>query len=202
MWWILTLPSCRIVFGRRDFDARGPVVRVLPGRFGNLFRVLVPDAAATPMEFHRHHPGGFGRHPGFPGQAHCVMSSYHPPSSLAPWLCSHICINGRRTWNTYAGPVGSSILVSSAVEREVLAPTVEYTQLVIWVDIIIMDHHLERGQLWRCPVEWCTVWKGSVQDCMDHLRSKHKGTHFLGLKTLGKFFPPWTVSREFWKAAL
>ena len=53
----------------------------------------------------------------------------------------------------------------------------------------IMDHHLELGQLWRCPVEWCTVWKGSVQDCMDHLRSKHNGTRFLGLKTLGKFFP-------------
>ena len=40
------------VFGVRAFDARKPVVRVLPGQFGNLVRVLVPDAAATPMEFH------------------------------------------------------------------------------------------------------------------------------------------------------
>ena len=39
MWWNLTLPSCQ-------------EARVLPGQFGNLVRVLIPDAAATPMEFH------------------------------------------------------------------------------------------------------------------------------------------------------
>ena len=63
-----------------------------------------------------------------------------------------------------------------------------------------MDHHLELGQLCRCPVEWCTLWKGSVQDCLYHLRSKHDGTRFLDLNTLEKFFPQWTVSREFWRA--
>ena len=51
----------------------------------------------------------------------------------------------------------------------------------------VMDHHLELGQLWRCPLEWCTVWKGSVKDCLDHLRSKHDGAQFLDMKTLGKF---------------
>ena len=45
----------------------------------------------------------------------------------------------------------------------------------------IMDHHLKLNQLWRYPVEWCTVWKGSVWDCMDHLCSKHNGIRFLGL---------------------
>ena len=65
----------------------------------------------------------------------------------------------------------------------------------------VMDHHLELGQLWRCPVEWCSVWKGSVQDCLDHLRSKHDGTQFMGLKTLGNSPPPpWTVSRDSWVA--
>ena len=29
--------------------------------------------------------------------------------------------------------------------------------------------HIELAQLWRCPVTWCTVWKGMAQDCVDHL---------------------------------
>ena len=33
--------------------------------------------------------------------------------------------------------------------------------------------HLDLAQLWRCPVSWCTVWKGKPQDCMDHLRGAH-----------------------------
>ena len=62
-----------------------------------------------------------------------------------------------------------------------------------------MDHHLELGELWRCPVEWCSVWKGTTQDCMDHLRVRHHTDLSVGLnshKTLGKYFPPWTVTRE------
>ena len=42
----------------------------------------------------------------------------------------------------------------------------------------IMDQHLELGQLWRCPVEWCTVWKGYVKECLNHLRGKHDGRNF------------------------
>ena len=28
-------------------------------------------------------------------------------------------------------------------------------------------------QLWRCPVLWCTAWKGTSQDLMDHIRGAH-----------------------------
>ena len=28
----------------------------------------------------------------------------------------------------------------------------------------VVTYHLELGQLWRCPVSWCTVWKGMPQD--------------------------------------
>ena len=56
----------------------------------------------------------------------------------------------------------------------------------------IMDYHLELGQLWQCPVEWCSVWKGTAQDCLDHLDVS------VELKMLGKYFPPWTVTRETW----
>ena len=36
--------------------------------------------------------------------------------------------------------------------------------------------HLELGQLWRCPVTWCTVWKGSGRACLEHLAEKHGGS--------------------------
>ena len=34
----------------------------------------------------------------------------------------------------------------------------------------VVTYHLDLGQLWRCPVSWCTVWKGTPQNCMDHIR--------------------------------
>ena len=30
-------------------------------------------------------------------------------------------------------------------------------------------YHLNLAQLWRCPVGWCPVWKGTSQDCVDHM---------------------------------
>ena len=44
----------------------------------------------------------------------------------------------------------------------------------IWIKCDMYRHvarfHLDLAQLWRCPVLWCTVWKGTPQDCMDHIR--------------------------------
>ena len=37
----------------------------------------------------------------------------------------------------------------------------------------VAQFHLDLAQLWRCPVSWCTVWKGTPQDCMDHVRRAH-----------------------------
>ena len=37
----------------------------------------------------------------------------------------------------------------------------------------VVTYHLDLGQLWRCPVSWCTVWKGTPQDCMDDVRGVH-----------------------------
>ena len=51
--------------------------------------------------------------------------------------------------------------------------------------IVVYMYHLELSQLWRCPVEWCSVWKGTVQDCLDDLRGKHNGAQLVVLKTLG-----------------
>ena len=26
---------------------------------------------------------------------------------------------------------------------------------------------------WRCPAKWCTIWKGTAQDCVDNMRRAH-----------------------------
>ena len=36
-------------------------------------------------------------------------------------------------------------------------------------------YHMELAQLRRCPVTWCTVWKGTPQDCIDHMRAHDTG---------------------------
>ena len=51
--------------------------------------------------------------------------------------------------------------------------------------------HLDLVQLWRCPIAWCTTWKGSPQDCLEHVRNGNE-----------KYAPPWTVRRELWTDSL
>ena len=66
----------------------------------------------------------------------------------------------------------------------------------------ISVYHLELAQLWRCPVMWCTVWKGTAQDCIDHMRRAHKLPLSVKAANLAKYFPAWTVSRVEWSTIL
>ena len=59
-------------------------------------------------------------------------------------------------------------------------------------------YHLDLAQLWRCPVGWCPVWKGTSQDCIDHMRRAHNTPTSVKAGNLARWFPPWTVTREQW----
>ena len=59
-------------------------------------------------------------------------------------------------------------------------------------------YHLDLAQLWRCPVGWCPVWKGTSQDCVDHMRRAHDTGLSVKAGNLARWFPPWTVTREQW----
>ena len=59
-------------------------------------------------------------------------------------------------------------------------------------------YHLDLAQLWRCPVGWCPVWKGTSQDCVDHMRRAYNTPLSLKAGNLARWFPPWTVTREQW----
>ena len=54
-------------------------------------------------------------------------------------------------------------------------------------------YHMELAQLWRYPVSWCTVWKGTAQDCMDHMRRAHDIPPLVKVANLARWCPPWTV---------
>ena len=62
--------------------------------------------------------------------------------------------------------------------------------------------HLELAQLWRCPVSWCTVWKGAPQDLMDHVRGSHKMPEEVKHIKLETLIPPWTVTRQVYMDSL
>ena len=46
------------------------------------------------------------------------------------------------------------------------------------------------------------IWKGTAQDCIDHLRLRNCAGLSVKASTLGKCFPPWTVARMAWSDAL
>ena len=62
----------------------------------------------------------------------------------------------------------------------------------------VVLYHLDLAQLWRCPVDWCPVWKGASQDCVDHMRRAHNTPMSVKAGNLARWFPPWTVTREQW----
>ena len=62
--------------------------------------------------------------------------------------------------------------------------------------------HLDLVQLWRCPIAWCTTWKGSPQDCLEHVRNGHDAPWISKTASIEKYAPPWTMRRELWMESL
>ena len=66
----------------------------------------------------------------------------------------------------------------------------------------VTKFHLDLAQLWRCPVSWCTVWKGSPQECMEHVSGVNDVPWIVKTANLEQFVPPWTVHRLVWSDSL
>ena len=66
----------------------------------------------------------------------------------------------------------------------------------------VSTFHLDLGQLWCCPVSWCTVWKGTPQDCMNHVRGAHDVPSDVKSASLDCFFPPWIARHQIWADVL
>ena len=74
-----------------------------------------------------------------------------------------------------------------------------------WIKCNMYRHmaklHLDLAQLWRCPVSWCTGWKGTYGSCSGgggHMMFRG----MLNSASLEQFLPPWTVRRQVWSDSL
>ena len=187
-------------FGLRAFDEEMPKTRMLPGSVPCDLRLLLPDVGLGQMGFHD-----------------VVIENL---LGTSVWRSKHVTpadvIGLRQRWPKAV----FHVMRERSMELEDLRrkafvssqPAYRYT----WrgycpvcktksddgLDTHMMCHHLDLGQLWRCPVEWCAVWKGSVRECRDHFNDKHSGSETIDFDQVSKAFPAWTVPRDFWKQAL
>ena len=53
----------------------------------------------------------------------------------------------------------------------------------------VVCFHLDLAQLWRCLVSWCTAWRGTQQDCIDHMRRAHTVPAMVKASNLARWFP-------------
>ena len=196
----LDLSLCPDVFGLKAFDENMPITRMLPGSSPCKLRLLLPDTNIGKDGFHD-----------------VVVENLIGSST---WRSRHVSpsdvIALRRRW-----PIAVFHLMKEhSTELEDLRRQA-YTGLQ-WAyryahpgycpecktrtDSSLESHmmccHLGLGQLWRCPVEWCAVWKGSLRECRDHFNDKHSGSVTLDFEKVSRSFPAWTVTRKFWEQAL
>ena len=188
------------VFGLRAFDEDSPIARMLPGSTPCELWLMLPDAKLGIDGFHDIIIENLTASPTW-------MSSHISPADITVlrrrWPKNVFTTLSRRAPDVerlrrdarkrsdrafrHSGP-GYCIVCDERVYPALGAHMIAF--------------HLELAQLWRCPVEWCAVWKGSVRGCLEHLTEKHGGSTFFAMKNVAKLFPPWTVTRSVWLHAL
>ena len=187
-------------FGLKAFDEERPIARMLPGSGPCDLRLLLPDVGLGKTGFHD-----------------VVIENL---LGTSVWRSKHVTpadvIGLRQRWPKAV----FQVMRERNMELEDLRrkaftsgqPAYRYTgrgycpvcktKSDEGLDTHMMCHHLALGQLWRCPVEWCAVWKGSVRECRDHFNDKHSGSETINFDQVSKAFPAWTVPRDFWTKAL
>ena len=196
----LDLTVCPDVFGLKAFDDEMPVTRMLPGSGQCDLRLLILDAGIGQKGFHdvviENLLGTSNWRANFVTPADVIGLHQRWPKAVFQVMreCSVEMEDMRRLAYTGNEP---AYRYTGRCYCPVCAVKSDYG-----LDVHMMCHHLGLGQLWRCPVEWCAVWKGSVRECRDHFNEKHSGSETLDFDKVSKTFPAWTVTRDVWKAAL
>ena len=168
-------------FGLRAFDASKPLTRMLPGSFPCELWLMLPDSDIAPEGFHDVLVENLAATPTWRSRH---ISPRDVTSLRRRWPEAVF-----RTMRRHSKEV--EWLRRLAHRRPELAfrhsrlgfCSVCQEQIASALDVHILNVHLELGQLWQCPVEWCAVWKGSVSDCLGHLQDKHGGSQYVALKT-------------------
>ena len=188
------------VFGLRAFEENLPITRMMPGSSPCELRLLLPDSMIGKEGFHD-----------------VVVENLTASST---WRSRHVSpsdvIALRRCWPKAV----FEVMKERGTEMERLRrhayrrPEWVYRHAQLGccpvcntmtgssLESHMMCCHLDLGQLWRCPVEWCAVWKGSVRECREHFNDKLSGSATLDFENVSRSFPPWTVPRDLWERGI
>ena len=196
----LDLSLCPDVFGLKAFDEKMPIIRMLPGSSPCELRLLLPANNIRKDGFHD-----------------VVVENLIGSST---WRSRHVSpsdvIALRRRWPKAVFQVMKERCIELEDLRRQAFNRLQWAYRYAFpgycpecktrtegsLDSHMMCCLLGLGQLWRCPVEWCVVWKGSVRECRDHFNDKHSRSATFDFEKVSKSFPAWTVTREFWEQAL
>ena len=185
-----SLPHKVGLFGRRKDAA---VSRILQGRDSRSVRFLVPDARGLDQNFHD-------------------VTILDMDNEREPMVTPADMKRLRDLWppaifNHMKWFQQDLDLMRKSAKREFSQERpmpCRFCGKVIWVNMYchVARLHLDLVQLWRCPIAWCTTWKGSPQDCLEHLRNGHDVPWISKTASIEKYAPPWTVHRALWTESL
>ena len=148
-------------FGLRAFDVSKPLTCLLPGQFTQQLRLFIPDLGIAQAGFH---DVVIENHAATP-----TWRSRHLPPGDVTYL--------RRRWPKAVFRTMQKQLMEMEQlrQRSCHRPEWEFChnwpgfcslcqeQVATPLDTHMMNVHLELEQLWRCPLEWCTVNQSQSQ---------------------------------------
>ena len=167
--------------GRRDSATES---RLLQGRDDRSVRVLVPDCRGLEQNFHDVTVVDMGD---LPESKVSIPELSELARRWPPAVITHM------RWRQ---PELEELKQAARVQYRKKQPAAcEFCGTMIRCDMYrhVARCHLELDQLWRCPVSWCTIWKGAPPDLMDHVRGSHKLSEEVQHIKLETLIPPWTV---------
>ena len=176
--------------GRRDSATES---HILQGRDGRSVRVLLPDCRGLDQNFHDVTVVDMGD---LPESQVSIPELKELAKKWPPAVIAHM------RWRQ---PELEEMKQAARVQCRKKQPAqCDFCCTMIRCDMYrhVARCHLDLVQLWRCPVLWCTVWKGAPQDFMDHVRGAHKVPEEVQNIKLETLIPPWTVTRKVYTESL
>ena len=173
---VMDLETVPDVFGLTGRWPGATVCQILQGRDVRSVRVLVPGSRALELDFHDVTIVDMGDLPesSVSMDELSLLRRQWPPTVLRHmvWL--------QQDMDTMRAEVKKRF-------RNARPAQCSYCNKWIKYDMYrhVATYHLDLAQLWRCP-----VWKGTPQDCMDHVRVVHDVPWDVKSASLEKFVPP------------
>ena len=175
--------------GRRDSATES---RILQGRDVRSIRVLVPDCRGLDQNFHDVTIVDMGD---LPESQVSIPELSELAHKWPPAVINHM------RWRQ---PELKKIKQTRMQYWKKQPAPCEFCGTLIRCDMYrhVARCHLDLAQLWRCPMWWCTVWKGAPQDLMDYVCGAHRVPEEVQNIKLETLIPPWTVTWQVYTDSL